>query len=291
MTTPPPSEYPNYPGGGGYQPPSEDPLVSTSIDGWLRRVVATFKRSFAALAMIQLVQAAVVAVSSVWFNDLMESLLTSGRLPDPERDPNGFSQALLPALAEHWPLLGFLALATVLATALVQGAGIYVAIRDAAGQPTRAGEGLRFAVTRLGPLFGWSLLCWALVMFGLTLFIVPGIYFAVVLLPTVAAVVVVEQGHIGRCFALVNPRFPGVFGRLLLVFGASVVYSVLLQAILTPLSSVGTVPLAVLAAVLQIPVGVAFTSAYVVTYAELRAHERGSISTPWLAAQLTGHTW
>ncbi|HTF49962.1 MAG TPA: hypothetical protein VK735_21170, partial [Pseudonocardia sp.] len=106
----------------------------------------------------------------------------------------------------------------------------------------------------------------------------------------------VERRGIGRCFALVNPRFWPTTGRLLLTMAIFAAYSIIVSMIVTPLIlGIGVPgddlflgPMLGLAAnlVLSLPLGIAAIAVLVVTYAELRAHEQPGVSTQTLAHEL-----
>jgi hypothetical protein len=174
--------------------------------------------------------------------------------------------------------------------AFVWGAAVFVAIRDAAGRPATAAQGLRFAAQRALPLMGWWLVAGLLISVGLAMLLVPGLYLMVLFYASLLAVVVVERRGIGRCIELSSGRFWPTTGRLLI---AGLVYALVgLVA-----DSIGDWPLPGFAGValgelsragLMVPVNVMLTGVAVVTYAELRRHDDGC-ATSALAAHLSVH--
>lgn len=287
MSTPPPGPNPDdpyqqgYPPPPGYPPPGypaysgppSDPLVPADIGGWFERIIAVVRRSFVPLLVIQAVVAALTALYGV---------LTAGLAPMVPVAPGA---ATMPDLGGLFLaiFLGALVLAAV--SLFAQGASVYVAIRDASGEPVTAPDALRFAAGRALPLLGWSLLAGLMLAAGAILLLLPAIYLAIVFGAALLGVVLVERGGIGRCFALVHRRFWPTTGRMLLAFLITFVYVLVLGAVVG--FTLGNSALApVLQSVLAIPLGLAWVGIAVVTYAELRFHERPDVLTPALAAEL-----
>ena len=295
--------YQNYPGGAdpyarygdhfaegpGAGAPDGDPLVPRDFGGWFQRIIGVIKRSFPRLAALAAITALVSAVFGVVVAEMVPSPGASGAGfpfdtsagPTPEQmgmaagSTGGFLTATLVG-----------GLISLVVSAFVQGASIFVAVRDAAGRPAGVAEGLRFAAGRALPLIGWGLLGGIMVGVGFVLVILPAIYLGVVL-ATLPAVVVIERKNIGRCFELIKNRWWATFGRLLVVAIIGVIYYVL--AILVA-HAIGSGPTSAVAAIVQailiIPLTVAATAVIVVTYAELRSHQPDGVSTSTLAAQL-----
>ena len=239
--------------------PANDPLVPANFGGWFERVLGVVRRSFAQLAVLQAIVAAVSVVIGV-----VTALMT----PD------------------FAALIGIIGLLVMLVLhAYVSSASVFVAIRDAAGQPTTAADGLRLGASRALPLLGWGLLAGILAAIGFVLFILPGVYLMIVFI-ALPGVVVVERAGIGRCFTLVNPRFLPTAGRLLLTALAGIVYFAIVFALTGVYSPSGSVIGAIVRPILLIPVGVVSAAVVVVTYAELRFHERG-VNTSTLVAELS----
>lgn len=267
----PPSEPGSARPGSRAVAPLSDPLVPPDLRGWWERVIGVVRRSMVPLLTLQLGVAAIGTVLTY----VMQAVL-----PD-QADP---------AAVDGTGPAGFVVIVGLLLAFAVgmfaQGASVYVAIQDAAGRQATATEGLRFAATRASGLIGWGLAAAALTAFGLVL-VVPGIYLAIVFGAGLAGVVTVERAGIGRCFELVNKRFWLVAGRIVPAAALGAFYSALVAPYLVDaLSTPKSLSAAALEAGLGVPLGMASVGVTVVTYAELRFHERGNVLTASLAAEL-----
>lgn len=206
MTCPPP---PSDPHGGspGYgsapTAPRADPLISYDYSEWwsrgLRIGAAAWKpllaiQLLAAAAMLALVGALAVAVSRG------------------DRDAGGVSAVadeLLDAVANRlapddslWAAVAVTLAGLVFAMATL--AAVPVVVARASGQPVDAATVRRTALRRALPLFGWQLVASVLIVIGVLLCLLPGIYAMLALTP-LPAVVAFERGQVlGRCFRLFN---------------------------------------------------------------------------------------
>lgn len=246
--------------------PLSDPLVPPDLRGWLDRVCGVVRRSVVPLFLIQLCVAAVsVPVSYV---------LPPVGVDDPQPAGLGSSMAAL-------------ALTVALAVGVVaQGASVYVAVHDAAGNPPSSRAVWRFAAERAPTLIGWGMAAALLTLLGCFMLIVPGLYLAIVFGASLTGVITIEGGTLVRCFELVNARFWATAGRMLLAVVPGAVYTLVAGYVVKALTSPGSLNEALLGAVVQIPLGIAAVGVAVVTYAELRFHERGEVFTATLAAEL-----
>lgn len=267
-------------------PPANDPLVPANFGGWFERVLGVVRRSFAQLAVLQAIVAAVSVVVGVVtalmtpdFAALRSRLESGAPLTQDQISGVGAANATIGVIS----IIGFLVMLVL--SAYVSSASVFVAIRDAAGQSTTAVEGLRLGAGRALPLLGWQLLAGILAVLGFVLFILPGVYLLIVF-TALAGVVVVERAGIGRCFTLVNPRFLPTAGRILLTALAGIVYFAIVFAVTGGYSPSGSVIGAIVRPILLIPLGVVGAAVAVVTYAELRFHERG-VDTGTLVAELS----
>jgi hypothetical protein len=284
-----PAGYSGYPETGGGMVPPNDPLIPANFSGWFQRIVEVIRRSFQQLAMLQLITALVSAVvggvlagfspDMAAYTAQLESASATGVPPD--TSALGATIGTVVALS----LVG--GLISLVTNAFVQGGSIYVAIRDAAGQPATASDGLRFSVGRALPLIGWGLLGGLIVGVGVVLLVIPGLYLAVVIFSSLYGVVVVERGGLGRCFALIKGRFWATTGRLVVAFLLGAVYYGVVHEVAAAIGGGPTGVFAlILQAILMIPLGVATIAVVTVTYAELRFHENPVVSTPALAAEM-----
>ena len=285
---PPPPQYPagqyppQYPGGGGQYPGGQypqgsypgaspyaaaDPLVATSFSDWWTKVIGVLTRSWQPLLIIQL--------ATVVPGMIIAAIVTAAA---------GTDSTVASVSAAIVGLVGALILFVV--ALLAQGASVYVVGKQAAGQEVGAGPALTFAAGRALPLLGWGLLAGILVMLGLVVLIVPGLYLIVVFAASLTGVIMFERAGIGRTFALVNPAFGQTLGRLLTFLLAAVVYSAIAGAIVSALVGPTGFVADLLRNILSLPVTLASVGVAVVTYATLRNRENPAITTPALAAEL-----
>ncbi|MDT7611983.1 MAG: hypothetical protein QOG96_6486 [Pseudonocardiales bacterium] len=294
-----------YPGHGqGQRPPVEDPLVPVDLGGWFKRVFGVLRRSFGRVLLLQgvvLLAAGVIELVTVQnvISNLAGSVSALGEAGalDQTGDPSQLSPAIVGAFASLFSPVTVIAwLAFMVIAVFAQAASWYVVVGDAAGERTSISAALRLSARRVLPLLGWGLLANLIAAAGFVLLVVPGIYLMIVFGSTLVGVVVVERRGIGRCFALLKGRFWATTGRLLLagviLGGYSVIVSIVVTPVVVGLASngidltTGIVMAMLVNLVLSIPAGVAMVAVVVVTYAELRGHERPGVSTPTLAAEL-----
>ncbi|MFF0720270.1 hypothetical protein [Micromonospora sp. NPDC003816] len=295
--------YPTSPYGGypqpGYGLDPASPLVNppgAGVGGWYARCVGALRRGWSLLLPIvlltQVLPAVVLAVLALvidptarWEEQLAD---------DSSALPSGF-------WADSLVWVGSLFGAGLIAS-LVQcvgwAAGTWVIARQAAGTPVDLGAAMRYGVRRALGLWGWTLLFGMIVLFGLCLCFLPGIY-AVFALAMVGPVYLFERDNpIGRSHQMLRQRLGLLLGRLALVIGAVIAVSLVAAAIEqvgllligtgpmeTRTVTAGTVVVTVLAALLTLPGQLAQLVGLVVTYAEQRGHE-GPVNDAQLAHEL-----
>lgn len=268
-----------YPGTGygPVEPPAGDPLVPADLSGWFERIVGVFKRSFVPLLQIQIAVAAVGILYGLLVGNDLAELAGRAQLAPESVDP----AAVLALLGSS--LLG--ALVLIVVSSFAAAASVFLAVRDANGEPSSLGDALRFAVGRALPLIGWQLLAGLMLVVGTLLLVLPGVYIAIVISASLVGVVVVERAGLSRCFTLVNARFLPTTGRVLLAVLIGIAFTFLVSFIASafgPASVLGTI----IQSVLTIPLAIAGVGFTVVTYAELRYREHPGVLTPTLAAEL-----
>lgn len=266
-------------------------MIPVDLGGWFDRSIQMIRRSFWPLTLLALVALGAIVV--------LAGVIVGVTIAVTRGVPN------LPEVSITVPL-GVGALLAIGVFAVVQGAMVGVAVTDAAGRRMGIGEALRLGARRALPLTGWWALGALAIAVGAMLLIVPGVYLGVVLGASLTCVVVIERTGIGRCFELVKDRFWATFGRLVLAWLLQQAYQLVAQLVLMiplgfgfgllGLGYAGTSPgalgfvLFALAGVLllavMIPIPVITTAMTVVTYAELRGHERPGTTTAALAAEL-----
>ncbi len=264
-------QYPQgaYPGG---QPAYAvaDPLVATSFSDWWTKVIGVLTRSWKPLLFIQL--------ATVVPGIIIAALVTALAAVAIGTESTAFS--IVAALVG---LIGALVLIVVMF--LAQGVSVFVVAKEATGEQVDFGSAVRLAAQRALPLLGWSLLAGVLVVLGLIL-ILPGLYLLIVFGASLTGAVIFERAGIGRTFSLVNPAFGQTLGRLLSFALAVIVYSAIVNFIVSALVGREGFVYQLLSNILSLPVSFAFVGVGIVTYATLRNRENPAITTPALAAEL-----
>ncbi|WP_207921468.1 hypothetical protein, partial [Micromonospora sp. KC721] len=296
--------YPGYPPYGGQVPYGwpevggnpNDPLVNppyAGVNGWFARCAGAVRRGWRLLVpllfLTQVLPSLVISLVALGLSpSAVEPLPADGSLPD------GFFRELA-------VFGGVIVVVSALAS-LVQcvgwAGGTWVVTRQAAGEPVALAGALRYGLRRALGLWGWQLLVSLLVVAGMCLFVLPGVYLAFAL--ALAGPVYLFERHnpIGRSFRFFHDRLGLTLGRVGLVALAVLVGAVgggMLEEIVTapfgldPLASPGSavaVPgLILVAGVLTLPFQLAQLVGLVAAYAEQRAHE-GPVDAARLAAEL-----
>ncbi|MBO0807648.1 MAG: hypothetical protein J2P32_05005 [Actinobacteria bacterium] len=287
-------------------PPSGDPLVAAGFEGWFGGIVKVVRRDFVPLALFQLIYLVAWVVIGALFAIVLGLWLGPDLLDVMDgTDPAAKAEVMRSFTGDDFVIVFVLAVVALLVglvvTTWISAASMFVIIRRAARYRAKVSEALRFAAARMFPLFGWSLLCIVMFLPGVALFFVPAIgwllavvlwvYLLTVFVASLLGVVVVERVGIGRCFALVHPRFFPTLGRLVIVAVANIVYGVVVMLILTGLGLASDPsaanPVAQLVGwVLAIPASVVLVAASVVTYTELRGRLDRTATSATLAAEL-----
>lgn len=288
-----------------------DPLVPLDFGGWVRRVFGVLGRSFRPLALLALISAVCSAVGSLTLVVVTPSQEEARRMVAEAKitDQNEAQGLIVKAILAYWPLFVVLLLLTVLVSILVAGASVYVAIRDANRQPGSIFEGLSFALPRLFPAIGWTILAGLVMVVALVVPMVPSMlvksdvagffgavvafalfaYLGTTLFGSLFGVLFVDRAGIPRCFQLIKRRFWATFGRLVVAVLLTIPYFVayfIVVGLLHWLIGPGSVVVAIVQAALVIPLAVYGVAVQVVTYAELRFWENTSIATRTLTSEL-----
>ncbi len=316
MSEPP---YPNRPGDDEQPPPSgwgipspqgpgpawsgagaagypEDPLISRDYAGWWNRSVTllrTYWRQLLALQLIGAVAGLLLRTPAAAFQALTSTRFRPGQPIDPDT-----------ASAEMGSLLGAagLTLAGVLLAALISALVTLACIRllvvGVTGGRPDVGGALRGSLPRLFPLIGWGLLGGLVVLVGLCACLVPGFYFAAVLLVLPAVVLFERGGAIGRCFKLFHGDFGASIARvatILAIIVAGILVSLVIGGIIgagigiTGATDTAVITGAVINSIVGIIVGVGLglltAPLTLTTYADMRARVE-PLSTAVLARDL-----
>jgi hypothetical protein len=276
-------ENPRDPAGGGADLLADDPLVPIGFGGWCTRVIGVWRRSGRTLWRLHVITVVVGALYWALIVTVIPNYVElQGAVATGQANFADVATYLASALGAELVLL--------VVGAFVWGAAVFVAIRDAAGWPTTAAQGLRFAAQRALPLMGWWLLAGLLISIGTIMLVVPGLFLMVLCYASLLVVVVVERRGVGRSIELSSGRFWQTSGRLLIAGLVCALVGLVASRIGDwPLPGFAGVALGELSREgLMVPVNVLLTGVAVVTYAELRRHDDGC-TTGALAAQLGAH--
>lgn len=273
-----------------------DPLVppGSGLTPLYERLTATLARSWRTLGGIILLTFALPQVVSGLVGLALGFGIGLGALQFTSDDALGAG-----ALAVAGLVALLLQIAVLFINAIGWGAGIWAVTQEAAGQPASIGDALRAGLRRSGPMFGWYLLFWLMVVGGLIACILPGIYLFVAG-SLFSFVVIYERGRggIGRSFGLVNRQFGAALGRVLLLMLTYLVVNLAVSCLLGVVSGgasfaapVGDslevaagvqVVITLVEAAVAVPLTMVMLVGLLLTYTQLRAREE-QIST--------GHLW
>ena len=202
---------------------------------------------------------------------------------------NPFDRAALAAEAARATPQGFwLAYAvTMLLFLVVAGAITHGVIHHLAGKPVSLGSMVATGIRRFLPLLAVGVICYVIIVLGLVLLIVPGVFLACALAAAVPAVVVERPGIFGaikRSFALTRGRRFAIFVAFLVFLVVAFTVS-MLGSILLPLLTASFAPLAgtLVGLALNVVFGTLLWVAPGVIYHDLRVSKEG-VDTVQLAA-------
>ncbi|MFS8479491.1 MAG: hypothetical protein FWJ93_11150 [Micromonosporaceae bacterium] len=289
----------------GYQVPGDfgspqpafagpDPLVpphGSGFSGWFEWVRATLARSWQSLGLILLTTVAVPQIVLAVFGFVAGQMLSVAMVPaelgGPAYGPETYIGITLVGLT--------LVVASLFAQVLGWAAGIWAVTQQAAGRRVTLPEALRAGLARVLPMFGWAVLTALMVMVGLILCIVPGLYF-IVAASLFSFVVMYERGTgaIARSFSLVHSAFGPVLGRVALLVASYLIVNFLVSSgfgiAVTATSAVPGTAVSglqlggeVIRALIAVALDAVLLVGLLITYTEVRA-AREPVSTPVLTA-------
>ncbi|ANY09631.1 hypothetical protein [Pseudonocardia sp. HH130630-07] len=284
MTTPPNPQQPNVARPGEAWPSgSPDPLVTRGVAGWFDRVGDVLRRTWAPLAGLYLGALAVVTLVTV-----VAGLVAGGTGPGMGYDASGGMTRELGTTSIGLVLLVELLVIAVSVPVLLTAAGasFHLVLQRAAGREATVAAAVRFAWRRLPSALLWAVPAALLLVAGLLVLVLPGIYLAVALSPLVG-VLFVERGTLGRVFALSHQSFGTTLGRCALL-GVVNLVALIVPFIVLGVANVGSGSFlaTALSLVVTLPSCVLWTAASSVTYAELRGIERPGTTVYALADEL-----
>ena len=291
-----------------------DPLVPRSFTGWFGRVVGLCRQEFGRLATLAAGPVVITAAYLVALNAVRQS---------PEELRQRFAEAAASSptgavgpgdafeivFGRMLPIMSIFVVLLLVAGALYEGAGFFLVLRRAVDQPASADAALRFAVPRVLPFVGWTLLGGLVLTLVIAVPVLPGIFahlgplvavgalvavalgvlVGVTVFSSLFGVVLIERAGISRCRELIRGRFAATTGRMLvaalLYLGYSIAAGLIVSGVAAMIGA-GLVT-AVLQAVVMIPALVFQVAVNLVTYAELRNRENRSVTTRTLAAELS----
>ncbi|HEX7944391.1 MAG TPA: hypothetical protein VF495_06975 [Phenylobacterium sp.] len=216
--------------------------------------------------------------------------MTKGLLDGAQTQTFTFSPAMSAIGGMSW-------LATLITTAILQGALIHATVQDLNGQPQSVGDSLATGLRNFLPLICVTILFAIAFVFGLVLLVVPGVMIACAWCVAAPSLVADRTGIIGafsRSAELTRGNRWQIFGLLVIVFVVEWLISIIFNAI-TGTSSIGMSgnpleaakhalsPLVLALGVIRQTVGAVIgATAAAVIYVELRRAREGE-PTGWLA--------
>jgi hypothetical protein len=276
--------YPAYPGGAGPGAYPADPIVPAPSGGfgaWWSHLWSVFGRSWRGLIPIVLLTYTLPAI--------VYSLITGGwqsRLVTNSGD-GGVSVHWGASIGFFLGTVIFVVVAAFLA-AVGFGAATRYVTRQAVGSPESLGDALRFGVSRAGRLAPLFVLAAVMVIIGLALCILPGLYLGLATC-LVGPIALYEHGPgvIARSFRMVNHNFGGVLGRLASLVGMLFILGIVISCIGAVFGGgrASATTSGIISAVLEAPLTALLFVGLLLIYTQLRAKEVPT-DTPTLNAAL-----
>jgi hypothetical protein len=282
--------WPSVAGPGG----PVDPLISPDYAGWWERSINLVKRFWQPLVILQAIGAVAGLIVLIPFG--IYSIGIASKLPQTgqvnDANINDF-------MGSYFAFIGVALIGVVLAgliSILVELASLRLLASGVAGGPADVGTALRGALPRVLPVIGWGILGGLLVLVGLCLCIIPGLYVGAVLVVLPAVVLFERGGAIGRCFKLFNGNFGASLARVATIWGIglvaalvgitiSAIFSGVFGGTATNPSVAAEVAGSVVQVILTGALGVLLAPLTLTTYADMRARVE-PLSTAVLASEL-----
>jgi hypothetical protein len=202
--------------------PPTDALISADLSGWFARYRTALRNGWRQLAAVQAVYLAAFGIlAALAFSPVYTAFTDLMRAAEAGREPAAELNALLAVFA--WVFAGAMLLSLV--QLVVSLATLHITATAALGTPAGVGAALLIGLRRLPMMIGWGLLSIPMVLVGLLLCYLPGLYLLAVLV-TLPAIVLYERGAgIGRCFALFHHDFSAALSRVATLMGIYLVAS------------------------------------------------------------------
>ncbi|MBG0569204.1 hypothetical protein I4J89_48155 [Actinoplanes sp. NEAU-A11] len=255
--------------------------MSPTFGGWWSRAFALFSAAWRPMAMVQLIWAFPLVLLGVVIN-----------LAPAETETSTNVEFTGDVLAVLLTILGAFLVATLLSL-VTQLATIQILVQRATGQPVSVGGALMTGLRRAPAMLGWGFLAGLLIVVGLVLCVLPGLYMALVML-VLPVIVLLERGNgIGRAFKLFHADFGAAIGRVATIVGIMLAFglveTVLSSYLVTPsnLSDDGVdvglaLTAAVISAAFSIISSIVVSPLLLTAYADMRARHE-PFSTAYLA--------
>jgi hypothetical protein len=158
---------------------------------------------------------------------LVVSFAGSLATPQTTVDTSTDAGEIFGALAIALPAL----LITVLLTLTAQLASLHVLVQRATGRQVSVRAAMLAGLRRVHAMIGWGILAGLLVLVGVVLCVVPGIYVGLVMV-VLPAIVLLERGRgIGRAFELFHAKFGESLARVATIAGIYLVGGIVQSAI------------------------------------------------------------
>ncbi|MDY7085612.1 MAG: hypothetical protein SYR96_10940 [Actinomycetota bacterium] len=264
----------------GYYAGPEDPLVSPDYAGWFRRSFTLLAAVWQPMTLVQLMWAVPL---------LAVSIASAFTQPDTTVVADPQTVTLDDFLEPLLVILPF-SLAAVVIAMVGQLATLDILVQRATGRTPSVTEALKNGLRRFFPLLGWQILAGLTILLGLVFCVLPGIYFAVVLM-VLTPIVLLERGQgIGRAFQLFHADFGAALARVATVFGFYIAFAVvegIFTAAVDPTARASTgvaLFLAFVSTGFSVAAGVVISPMVLTAYADMRAR-REPFSTAYLAPQ------
>ena len=261
--------------------PAGDPIVSPDYSGWWQRGVSVAKAAWRPLLVLQAIgaviglalrgPAALFQATSFGSVSSFGGPTTTDRTVNPVKLLAGVGLGLVGTVL------------AVLVAALVTLAVVRVTIVTVTGGRATVGEALHGALPRVLPLIGWQLLAGLIIVGGICLCLLPGLYFAAVFLVLPVVVTLERGGVIARCFRLFHRDLGASLARVATVGGIWIAGGVVASAVaggvlagassrnLTPALVASTLVATTIAVVVQAALGILLGPLITLAYADMRA--------------------
>lgn len=224
-------QYPRFPQGpgapSGHGKPGVVPLRPLSLGEILDGAITTMRKHagvvFGASAVVALVSAALYLVADLSVLDSLNQVVTIDQSATPEQQ----ADQLLSTLGDTVTANGVAILITLLTQTFLAGFLTVVAGKAVLGQTIGAREAITELKPRLLPLFGLTVLVTLIVMVGLVLCLLPGIWLWV-LFGLATPALILERGKVGHALTRSRELVRGAWWR---VFGVLVLATVIVTVI------------------------------------------------------------